>query len=153
MLCSHVVWSTAQIILVYGVDFPDFHIALANAKIIGALALIDPPTFNVGNRMITLRDIREQLGDMVHWQGPNNLWRLLGEPVNLLLPFAESTQTWIRHSQWGDFDCFWSLVFSYGPLPIVKNDIEHLVCRVPGRTPNSQTVICAKSAFTVFADY
>ena len=116
-------WSSKQIVLCYELDFELFTINLHGEKIIGAQNLLDSAAFDPGNRIVTLRDIQELRGDMARWQGANLTWRFFAEPVNQMLPFADSTESWIRCSQRGRWRCFWSVIFFFlRNLPRSENE-------------------------------
>ena len=101
----------------------DFTIALPGEKIIGAQVLIQPPSLTPGNRLVSLHDVQELRGNMTHWQGANHIWRFLADPINRMLSYADSTETWIRRGQWGVWRCFWSVVFFLREVSTKHQDV------------------------------
>ena len=114
--------SSKQIVLGYELDLDLFTITLPDGEIIGAQNLLDSAAFGPGNRIVTLRDIRELRGNTTHWQGENLICRFFDEPVNRMLPFADSTETWIRRSRWDHWRCFWYVIFFLRNLPRRENE-------------------------------
>ena len=104
-------WSSNQIVLGYELGMGLFVITMPDGEIIGSQNLLDSPAYGHGDRIVTLRDIQELRGNMANWKGANLIWRFFAEPANRMMSFADSTETWIRCSQWDRWRCFWYVVF------------------------------------------
>ena len=72
---------------------------------------MESPICDPGNRIATLLDIQELRVNMTHWQGENLIRRFFSEPINRILPFSDSTETWIRRSRWDHWHCFRPAIF------------------------------------------
>ena len=116
-------WKSLHIILGYEVDFENFTITLPSEKIIGAQVLLQSPCFTPGNRLLSLHDVQELRGNMTHWQGANHIWRFLAEPINRMLSYADSTETWIRCSQWDTWHCYWSVIFFLREMALKHQEV------------------------------
>ena len=60
---------------------------------------------------------------MAHWQGENHIWRFLAEPVNRMLPFADSTEPWIRCNRWDAWRCLWLVIHFLLEMSVGRQDI------------------------------
>ena len=113
-----------------------FTAALPGEKIIGAQILIDPPSFDPGNRIVTLREVQELRGDITHWQCSSLTWRFFDESVSRMLPFADGTEKWIWRRRWGRRRCFRPVIFPLRNLPIYETElVNFFAVRSGGLSP------------------
>ena len=112
----------------YELDSNLFAITLPDAKIIGARNLLESSVCDPGNRISTLRDVQELRVNMTHWQGSNLICRFFAEPVNRMLSFADSNETWIRCSKYDHWHCFSSVIFFLRDLAKRENEWKNLFC-------------------------
>ena len=63
-----------------------------------------------GNRLISFHDVQELSGGTTRWQGDIRIWRLVGESINQVFPYADSTETCVRRGQREVWRCFGSAI-------------------------------------------
>ena len=103
-------WNTSHILLGFEVDVNDLTIRLPIAKRIGAWKFFQDAMFNPGNRITTVRNVQELRGLINHWSYASRFWHYFASPVNGLLPFADSTNTWVRCRNDQIWIAFWNLM-------------------------------------------
>ena len=89
-------WNTRHIILGFEIDVNELTTKLPAAKIEDAWNFFRGPTFAVGNRVIKVGKVQGLRGLVNFWSHTNRFRRYTASPINALMAFADSADTWIR---------------------------------------------------------
>ena len=105
-------WIPNHILLGFEANVNDLTIKLPTAMAVGAWNVIQDPMLNHGNRIANVEAIQELRGLLNHWRYANRFWRYMASPVNGLMSFSDSTDTWIRCGNDQVWPAFWNLIAS-----------------------------------------
>ena len=103
-------WQDAHILLGFEINVELMTIKLPTPKRHDALEKINARMLNPGNRVITVKLIQELRGQLNRWRYANRFWHYVASPINAMLAYADSTETWIRCDNDQVWLAFWNLI-------------------------------------------
>ena len=99
-----------HIILGFGINVDKPTIRLPDAKQMDAMDIATDPMFRPGNQIVTVKIIQKRRGLVNHWEYACRFWRYMASPINALMSFSDSTDTWIRCDVDQVWLAFWNLM-------------------------------------------
>ena len=103
-------WQTSHILLGFEVGVDNLTIKLPTAKKVDAREYFQDSMLNPGNRIVTVHKVQELRGLANHWSYTNRFWHYLAPPMNGLLSFVDTTNTWVRCTNDQVRIAFWNLI-------------------------------------------
>ena len=104
------VWDAQHIILGLEINVDRLTIRLPEAKQMDAFDVVNIPEFRPGNQIVMVRSVQRLRGLVNHWKSSCRFWHYVASPVNALMSFADSTETWIRCDVDQVWLTFWNLM-------------------------------------------
>ena len=103
-------WQESHILLGFQVNVNSLEIPLPSPKVSYAKEVVNLSVFSPGDRIIPVKRAQELRGLVTHWGHASRFWKYWSGPLNALLQYADSTDTWIRCYNAQIMISFWNLV-------------------------------------------
>ena len=89
-------WQEIHILLGFNMNVNSLGISLPSHKVSYAKEVANLSVFTPGNRIVPVKRAQELRGLVAHWGHANRFWKYWPGPLNALLQYSDSTDTWIR---------------------------------------------------------
>ena len=103
-------WQEGHIPLCFDVNVNSLEISHPPPKVSYANEVANLSVSNPGNRIIHAKRVQEIRGLVAHWGHANRFWKYWDGPLNALLQYSDSADTWARCHNAQVMISFWNLM-------------------------------------------